>query len=269
MSITRPPTVAFQGEPGAFSDDAAEKLLPEATTRGFETFDEASAAAAEGSVDFALLPVENSITGAIPRTYDLLWIHSNLRILDETIYRVEQNLIVLPGVSVDELHEVHSHPVALEQCRIFLRAHPHLRTKVVGDTAGAVHAMVERGDRTIAAIASRLAAQRYGAEVLFPAIQDSSENFTRFLLVSRQGSARRNLGRACVALTLAHQPGALRDALGVFADAGMNIRSLVSRPTQDAAFVYRFYCEIEHVDQSKLDQALSKISGTSRILGFY
>ncbi|MGH7709037.1 MAG: prephenate dehydratase, partial [Vulcanimicrobiaceae bacterium] len=222
-----------------------------------------------GEVDFALLPVENSITGSIPRIYDLLWFYERLRIVDELVYRVVQNLIALPGATLETIREVHSHPVALEQCRSFLGAHHHLHSVIVADTAGAVRAMVAGGDPSVAAIASQLAAQRYGAHVLAPSIQDTADNFTRFLLLQRDGVARRRHGRACVALALAHRPGSLRDALSAFAETGMNLRSLVSRPSQDAAFAYRFYCEIENVEQPALDRALAKLSGSSRILGSY
>jgi prephenate dehydratase len=264
------PTISFQGEPGAFSEDAASKLIPGARTRGFVTFDEMISVANRGDVDFALLPVENSIAGAITRSYDLLWQHDGLRVVDETIYRVEQNLIGLVGSSIETMREVRSHPVALEQCRVFLGRHPHLRTVIVHDTAGAVREMVERNDPTVGAIASRLAAERYGAAVLAESIQDNRDNFTRFLLVSRSTQpTRRSLGRALVALLLAHEPGALRNALSVFADAKMNLRSLVSRPIEREAFSYRFYCEIEHVDAESLTDALKKIQGSSRILGLY
>lgn len=261
--------VAFQGEHGAFSDDVASQFFPGAETRGFDTFDALAAAVADGTADFAVMPVENSISGSIPRVYDLLWAYSDLVVIDEIVYRVVQNLIAVPGTKLDEIREVRSHQVALEQCRGFLSKHPDWHRVIVADTAGAVRAMMEAGDPSSAAIASAIAARRYGAELLAEGIQDIPNNFTRFLLVTRSGSARRDLRRACIALTLANRPGSLHEALAAFAEAKLNLRSLVSRPTNDDPFTYRFYCEVENVTAETLGAALARIDGTSRILGLY
>ena len=261
--------VAYQGEPGAFSEDALRSLHPDAETRGYVTFDETFAAALTGAADAALLPVENSISGAVPRVYDLLWAEPSMRIADEAVYRVVQNLIALDGTALEGIREVRSHPVALEQCRKFLAAHPKMHLAVVADTAGAVREIVALGDPSVAAIASELAAERYGAQVLAPAIQDVADNFTRFFLVRRGAQAPRAATRACVAVVLPHRPGSLRDALSAFADAGLNLRTLASRPALDAPFTYRFYLEVENVNASQLDSALRRIDGDARVLGLY
>jgi prephenate dehydratase len=263
------PTVAFQGEPGAFSDDAARKLVPGAQTSGYGTFDDAAAAVQHGVTDFALLPVENSISGSVPRVYDLLWDDERLAIVDEIVYRVVQNLIGIEGATVESLREIRSHPVALEQCRKFLGAHPGAHPTIVADTAGAVREVVQLGDPTVGAIASSLAAGRYGARVLAPAIQDVNDNFTRFFLLQRDGSESATGTRACVALSLANRPGSLRDALGAFADEGLDLRTLVSRPSLERPFTYRFYLEIAPADRPALGRALAQIDGDARVLGFY
>ncbi len=263
------PSVAFQGEPGAFSDDAARRLVADAETRGYGTFDGAARAAQSGETDLALLPVENSISGAVPRVYDLLWDDPRLQIVDEIVYRVVQNLIGVPGATIDGMREVRSHPVALEQCRAFLAAHPQMRPVIVADTAGAVREIAELKDPSVGAIASRLAAERYGAVVLAEAIQDVPDNFTRFFLLKLDAEPSAAPTRACVALSLAHRPGSLRDALSAFADAGLNLRTLVSRPSPDEPFTYRFYCEVEPIERDALDRALSGIDGTARVLGLY
>ena len=263
-------TIAYQGEPGAFSEDAARTLVPAAQTHGCTTFDEAFAAAENKTTTFALLPVENSISGSVPRVYDLLWGNSELTILDEIVYRVVQNLIGTPDATLEDLREVRSHPVALEQCRRFLGAHPNVKVAVVADTAGAVREISALGDRTIGAIASSLAAQRYDARILAPSIQDVDANFTRFFLVGRgapRSGARAT--RACVALVLANKPGGLRDALSAFADRGLDLRTVVTRPSLDEPFTYRFYCEIASATESDLHAALAAIDGTTRVLGFY
>jgi prephenate dehydratase len=263
------PRIAYQGEPGAFSDDAARCLVPDAQTSGYGTFDDAAAAAQHGVVEFALLPVENSISGSVPRVYDLLWDDARLSIVDEIVYRVVQNLIVLEGATLENLREVRSHPVALEQCRRFLGTHPHLRSTIVADTAGAVRDMVRLGDPSVGAIASTLAAERYGAQVLRAAIQDVDDNFTRFFLLKRDADVPADGTRACVALSLANRPGSLRDALAAFADEDLDLRTLVSRPSLERPFTYRFYCEIAPLDRARLERALAKIDGEARLLGLY
>jgi len=261
--------IAFQGEPGAFSDDAAQTLVDGAETVGYGTFDDAVAAVQHGETTYALMPVENSISGSVPRVYDLLWADPRLSIVDEIVYRVVQNLIGLPGAQIAALREVRSHPVALEQCRTFLGAHPHAHPRIVADTAGAVREVVTLGDPTVAAIASALAAVKYDAAVLAPAIQDVDDNYTRMFLLQRDGAPRGTPTRACVALMLANTPGSLRDALGAFAESGLDLRTLVSRPSLEEPFTYRFYCEIAPVTRERLDAALTRIDGTARMLGFY
>ncbi|MFY9780659.1 MAG: prephenate dehydratase domain-containing protein [Candidatus Baltobacteraceae bacterium] len=261
--------VAYQGEPGAFSDDAARTLVPGAETVGHGTFDDAATAAQHGETEFALLPVENSISGAVPRVYDLLWDDPRLAIVDEIVYRVVQNLIGLPAATIEGIREVHSHPVALEQCRHFLGEHPHMRSVIVADTAGAVREIARLGDPSIAAIGSALAAERYGARILAPSIQDVDANFTRFFLLQRDGAPRNEPSRACVAFTLPHRPGSLRDALAAFADHDLNLRTLASRPSLEGPFTYRFYLEVAPVKRAGLEAALQRLDGQARVLGFY
>jgi prephenate dehydratase len=222
-----------------------------------------------GDVDYALLPVENSIYGAIARSYDLLWDYPALRIVDEIVFAVVQNLIGTPDATLADVAEVRSHPVALEQVRRLFEAHPEWRRTVVDDTAAAVAQVIAAGDKTVAAIASAFAAQHYGAQILRAAVQDDADNFTRFYLLQRHGVARRALGRACVALELPNEPGSLRDALSAFADRQINLRSLVSRPSRARAFSYRFHCEVDRVDAARLRAALAAIGGDTRILGIY
>jgi len=243
--------------------------VPGAATLGFGTFDEAAAAVQSGKTDLALLPCENSISGTVPRVYDLLWAEPRLSIVDEIAYRVVQNLIGLAGVAPEGLREVRSHPVALEQCRRFLAAHPNIASTIVADTAGAVREIARLGDPQVGAIASALAAQRYGVQVLIPAIQDVDGNFTRFFLLQFDARPARNPTRACVALSLGDRPGALRDALAAFADRGLNLRTLVSRPSLEEPFTYRFYCEVEPATRAQLEAALSHVDGAARILGHY
>jgi prephenate dehydratase len=261
--------VGYQGEPGAFSEEAALALLPEAQARGFSTFDDLIEAVAGQVVERALLPVENSIYGSITRSYDLLWLHPGLTIIDETRARIVQALIGLPGASLRAVTEVRSHPVALAQCRRYLAKHQDWRIRSVEDTAGAVREIVQRSDPTAVAIGAARAATTYGAVVLEPAIQDDPENFTRFFLIARRPCVSSNNNRACVALTLPHRIGSLRDALDAFAHSGLNLCSLVARPSGEKPFHYRFYCELEAVDQRPINRALENFTGEVRLLGIY
>jgi len=263
-------TIGFQGEPGAFSEEAANNLVPGAQPRGYRTFTMLIHAIDAGEVDAALLPIENSISGQIAANYDLLWSHPRLGIVDETVHRVVQSLLGIKGATIENIREVRSHPVALEQCGRLFAAHPQWTRTVVDDTAGAVREIVAQNDAGVAAIGSRTAADRYGAAILAEGVQDNPENFTRFFLVRREDAAGRGGGRACVALALADRPGSLRDALSAFADQELNLRSLVSRPAPDAGpFKYRFYCEIDRAEPDALMRALAEIDGESRILGAY
>lgn len=261
--------VGFQGEAGAFSDEAARKLITGAETRGYTTFDDLVSAVDRAEVTYGLLPVENSIFGAIARAYDLLWEFPALRIVDEIVFAVVQNLIGTPDATLDDIREVRSHPVALEQVRKLTAAHPGWTRIAVDDTAQAVAQVVAGGDRGVAAIGSALAAEKYGAKIIAPGVQDEGDNFTRFYLLQRNGGPRRNLGRACIALELPNEPGTLRNALSAFADRSINLRSLVSRPSRTRAFSYRFYCEIDHVDDIRLRSALGAIKGETAIFGVY
>ena len=262
--------VGFQGEPGAFSEEAANELIVGAETRGYRTFAMLIDAVQDGEIDAALLPIENSISGQIASNYDLLWSHPGLSITGETVHRVVQSLIGIKGARIDEIAEVRSHPVALEQCGRLFAAHPNWKRTVVDDTAGAVREIVAGGDRRVAAIGSGTAARRYDAAILAESVQDNPENFTRFFLIRRESSAQPKLGRACVAIALADRPGSLRDALSAFADENLNLRSLVSRPAPDEGpFKYRFYCEIERADPDAMARALAKIDGHKRVLGAY
>ncbi|HXP94872.1 MAG TPA: prephenate dehydratase domain-containing protein [Candidatus Binatia bacterium] len=271
MTSSKVVTVGFQGESGAFSEEAALALLGNARAEGFLNFDALVEAVDSGHVSYGLLPVENSIYGQIARSYDLLWMHPALHVVDETVHHVVQALIGTPGATIDGIREVRSHPVALEQCRRLLDAHPSWHAVTVEDTAGAVREIMERGDPGVAAIGPASSAKRYGAIVLREGVQDDYDNFTRFFLISRDPTPRRELGRACIAIGLlrSEKPGTLRDALSAFADEAINLRSIVSRPSRSGPFTYRFYCEIEGVDRAKLDRALARIDGEAKILGIY
>jgi prephenate dehydratase len=296
--------VAFQGEPGAFSEAAAIQLLGNwIATVPCPTFDAAFRAVPEGAADALLAPVENSLAGSVVRVYDLL-LESNLGIVAETILPIEHHLIGCPGTSFEDIRSVASHPMALAQCEKFFLAHANLKRVPAEDTAGSVRDVIARGDKSAAGIAGRPAAARYGGVILAESIQDNAENFTRFVLlipVMREASSefadsasasspavadlmvelqvRRmeqfvsgTLLKMSVALRLAHKPGALLAALDPFARHGINLMKIESRPIHGSPWVYQFFLDLLDESPDQLHAALGEVRHAAsflRILGLY
>ena len=268
--------VAFQGEPGAFSEAAAVQLLgADIPTVPRPTFDATFRAISEGVADALLVPVENTLAGSVVRVYDLL-LHSPLEICGETILPIEHHLMGLPGAKIDHLRRVASHPMALAQCERFFEAHPGVKRVPAEDTAGSVREMMDRRDATCGAIAGRRAAAHYGAVVLRENIEDNAENFTRFVLLLPPEDAERFRARDAkkmsIAMRLAHKPGALLASLEPFARNGVNLLKIESRPIHGKPFEYQFYIDVEADRRESLSAALAEVrSATSalRVLGLY
>jgi len=264
--------VAFQGEPGAFSEAAALQLLGgKITTVPRATFDLAFSAIGEGAADALLAPIENTLAGSVVRVYDLL-LESNLVITAETILPIEHHLIGFSGVSTEELHSVASHPMALAQCERFFRNHPALRRIPAEDTAGSVRLVLEGGDRLAAAIAGRRAAEFYGGTILAENIQDNAENFTRFVLLQPAASASPQARKMSLAMRLAHRPGALLSSLEPFAEHGVNLLKIESRPIHGRPWEYQFFLDVEAEALESLEAALLAVRAATsevRVLGLY
>ena len=189
---TQKPRVAFQGERGAFSEEAAHKLLgPGIELVPRRTFTDLYNSLSNGVADYLLAPVENSIAGVVQPSVDLLR-SSSLTVLDEVQIKIEQHLIGCPGASFDMIETVQSHPVALAQCSRFLQAHPELKPVIADDTAGSVAEVMRRGDPKHAAIAGQCAADLYGGTIIRKSIQDITENYTRFVLLSASAAQKPN-----------------------------------------------------------------------------
>lgn len=177
--------VAFQGERGAFSEEAAHKLLgAEIELVPRRTFADLYSSLDNGVADYLLAPVENTIAGVVQPSIDLLKL-SSLTVLDEIQIKIEQHLIGCPGTSLDTIETVQSHPVALAQCSRFFQTHPELKSVVADDTAGSVAEVMRLGDPKLAAIAGQRAANLYGGSIICESIQDREDNFTRFVLLSK------------------------------------------------------------------------------------
>lgn len=267
--------VAFQGEPGAFSEEAALQLLgPGITPVPRPTFDSAFRSIEEGLADAILAPVENSLAGSVVRVYDLL-AGSNLGIVAEIILPIQHRLIGCPGSSLDSIRSVASHPMALAQCEGFFLAHPGIKRVPAEDTAGSVREALSRGDKSCAAIAGRRAAEHYGGVILADDIQDNAENFTRFVLLRPASGASlpaSDAHKMSLAMRLAHRPGALLASLEPFAKHGVNLLKIESRPIHGRPWEYQFFVDVEAESASQLESALSEVrKATSdlRVLGLY
>ncbi|HRN18060.1 MAG: prephenate dehydratase [Trueperaceae bacterium] len=266
MTDPRPARVAYQGVPGAFSEEAALGFAPGGQAVGFPTFEEAFAAAADGTCDYACLPVENSLAGSINQTYDLLT-DSVMNVVGERIVRVHHNLLVKPGVKLEEVRRVYSHPQALAQCMGFIRKHG-LEAVTDFDTAGAAKLLAENGGEGKAAIASLRAAQEYGLEVVAEKIEDLPFNFTRFFVLgyadARAKSARppgdETRYKTSLVVATRHRPGDLVTCLEVFPLHEINMTKLESRPRRDKPWSYLFYIDIDgHIEEPNVAAAMADL----------
>ncbi|MGH9736048.1 MAG: prephenate dehydratase [Candidatus Acidiferrales bacterium] len=237
--------IAFQGERGAFSEEAAVQLLGEGITlvpRG--SFEAAFNAIDDGAADYILAPIENSLAGSVHRSFDLL-VESRLTIIAEVTIPIVHHLIGLPGAGFEQLATVQSHPVALAQCERFFSAHPRLKRIAAEDTGGSVREVVGAGDPSRAAIAGSRAAEIYGGAILREHLEDDPENYTRFLLLSPSGPAVANADKLSLVFQLDHRPGALYHALEPFAKRGINMMKIESRPVHGLPWQYRFYLDLQ------------------------
>lgn len=273
MSPVKSSRVAFQGERGAFSEQAAINLLGEHITPvPRPTFDSLFSAITDGSADLILAPIENALAGSVHRSYDLL-LESTLTIAGEVIIPIAMYLIGPPGSQWENVRSVESHPVALAQCERFFSEHPHIRRVVAEDTAGSVANVVRAADPSRTAIAGRRAAKVYGGVILREHLEDDRANFTRFLLLSPDAKIPRGANKLSLVLRLAHQPGSLQAALEPFAKRQINLLRIESRPIPGHPWEYRFYLDLAaSTDDAKVKNALEelrKLGNEVRVLGCY
>lgn len=255
-------TIAFQGEPGANSDMACRAAFPYMTTLPCPTFETAMAAVQSGKAGLAMIPVENSIAGRVADLHSLLP-HTRLKIVAEHFQRVEHCLVALPGATLKTIKTVKSHVQALAQCRNFLKRH-RFQPLVHADTAGAAREIAEIGDRSVAAIASSLAARIYELKVLARNIEDADHNTTRMLVFSRDEAPVDWRTVQCMTAFLFRvksRPAALYKALGGFATNGINIVKLESYLSGAHFEQAQFYAEVEgHPEQRSLQLALEELA---------
>ncbi len=267
------PRVAFQGERGAFSEEAAVKFLGEAIELvPRPTFESLFAAVDEGAADLALAPVENTLAGSIHKVYDLL-LDSPLHVTAEVVIPIRHFLIGCPGTDEREVRAVESHPVALAQCERFFASRPDIRRTAAEDTAGSVAEVLRHGDPTRAAIAGRRAAEIYGGQILRAGLEDHAENYTRFLLLAPAAAPADGADMLSLVVKLAHRPGALHHALEPFARRGIDLLKIESRPLRGRPWEYHFYLDLRASPlDAGADAALAELRGRTasvRVLGYY
>jgi prephenate dehydratase len=265
--------IAIQGEPGSFSHEAAMNLANNAWIVPFSLSADAFAALVKGTVEAAVIPIENSLAGSVSEHFDLLLAH-DVKVERETLLRIRHNLIAISGTTVADIDRVFSHPVALAQCRRFLASHPKMEAFSFYDTAGSVKQLVELRDRHAAAIASEAAAHYYGANILQANIEDNPENFTRFFLVrrAREGAQDTPANKMSVAFAVENRPGSLVSALAELSSMGTNLTKIESRPVHGKPWEYIFYvdCQIQsREDGSRALEALVPHCSMVKSLGCY
>jgi prephenate dehydratase len=272
-SFPQNPRVAFQGERGAFSEEAAVKLLGEQIELvPCATFESLFASIGKGAADLALAPIENSLVGSIHRSYDLL-LESSLHISGEVIIPIEHYLIGCPAASFSSIRTVESHPVALAQCSRFFAAHPELRRIATADTAGSVREVMLAADPTRAGIAGKHAARYYGARILREHLEDHSENYTRFVLLTARNGTIPRADKLSLVVRLAHRPGALHQALSSFAARAIDLLKIESRPVWGRPWEYYFYLDLQaSTEDEGTATALEELRESAldvRVLGCY
>ena len=267
-------TVSFQGRPGAYSDLACRAALPGRPTLPCDTFEGAMDAVRSGAAELAMLPCENSLAGRVPDIHSLLP-GSGLHIVGEHFQRVEHCLLGLPGTTVADIRRVHSHAVALGQVRSLIRE-LGVQAVVEADTAGSAQLVAERGERADAAIASALAAELYGLQILRANVEDSKDNTTRFYVMSRHPApkpADTGITLTTFVFHVRNVPAALYKCLGGFATNGVNMTKLESYMLAGEFTATQFLCDVEgHPDHPNTARALEELAFFSRemrILGIY
>jgi chorismate mutase/prephenate dehydratase len=237
---------AYQGAPGAYSEEAAQALYgPDARLMPCATLEQTFEAVEDGRATHAVVPVEDAVSGTVPLVYELLLSHK-LAVTGETVINIDYVLVAPRGTSRGAIRRVLSHPIALAQCSDFFRQNRGIEAVSVFDTAGAVRMAAESGDKTTAAIASRRAAALYQGAILAEHIQDQRDNWTRFLALTSAAQAGRveHPQKALVSCELRHEPGALVAALQPIAAHGVSVTKIEGRPIAGAGFQYRFVVEM-------------------------
>jgi prephenate dehydratase len=264
--------LAYQGEPGAFSEAASRQVNADAELVPCRSFEDVFAAVEDARVDYGVLPIENSIGGSIHRNFDLLLDHQ-LPIVGEVEVPVVHHLLALPGRNLDEVKRIYSHPQALAQCDRFLRTLTGVEIIATYDTAGSAKMIADGHLEDAAAIASARAAEVFGLAAIRSSIQDYDNNTTRFLVIGRVPLSYMPPDKTSIVFTLANEPGALFKALAAIALRGIDLTKLESRPIPGRKWEYLFYVDLAAArDDLACERALAHLgefASMVRVLGSY
>jgi prephenate dehydratase len=264
--------IAYQGEPGAFSEAAARRVEPGAQLVPCRSFDEVFDAVQAGTSAYGVLPIENSIGGSIHRNYDLL-LERTLPIVGEVELPVVHHLLALPGATLEGLRRVYSHPQGLAQCERFLRTLANVEIIATYDTAGSAKMVADAGLKDAGAIASARAGEIFGLTSLAASVQDFDDNITRFLVVGGTPLPNRVADKTSIVFSLPNEPGSLFKALAVFALRGISLTKLESRPIPGRPWEYLFYVDLaaarDEVHCTRALAHLAEFAPMLRTLGTY
>jgi prephenate dehydratase len=264
--------IAYQGEPGAFSEAAARRLDSEAQLLPSKTFEEVFEQVSADPSTWGVLPFENSIGGSIHRNYDLLLSH-DLPIVGEVELPVVHHLLVLPGATLEGLRRVYSHPQGLAQCERFLRTLTRVEIIATYDTAGSAKMVADAGLKDAGAIASARAGEVFGLVSLAASVQDFDDNITRFLVIGRRPIRDAVPDKTSIVFSLPNEPGSLFKALSVFALRGIDLTKLESRPIPGRPWEYLFYVDLgvarDEVSCARALTHLGEFAPMLRTLGSY
>ena len=252
--------VACQGVEGAYSAIACEKLFVRPNIFFFSTFDAVFSAIEKGLCRYGVIPVENSTAGTVNAVYDLMLKH-DFRIVRSVRVKVDHNLLVQPGTRKEEIREIYSHAQAIAQCSEFLQGMPNVKVIPCENTAVAAKKVAESGDHGIAALSSRACSRLYGLEILESDVQDSGNNHTRFICISKNLEIYPGADRTSLMMVLPHEPGSLYKVLSRFYALGINLIKLESRPLPERSFEFMFYFDLDtSVYSPKFIQLMGELS---------
>lgn len=266
-------TIAYQGEPGAFGHLALKKYFQDVESiLSFDKFEGVFKAIKNGTVDYGILPIENSSTGGIHDVYDLL-LEYDLYIVGEQQLQIDHNLVAVKDSNIEHISEIYSHIQGFNQCKTFLNQYPHWQQIPMTNTAASAKYINDMNDPSKAAIASKEAADIYGLEVIKENIQTNKENWTRFIIIGKKVEVTEESKKISLIYSLRHNVGALYESLGYFVNQGINLVKVESRPINNQPWKYHFYIDIEgNLLDKKVQEAIERVQRNSifiKVLGNY
>lgn len=265
--------IAIQGEKGCFHEVAARQYFcyDEIEILPCSTFDITLNSVIEGKADLAMMAIENARSGSILYNYSLIR-ESGLKMLGEHNLRVKQNLMALPGQTIHDIKQIRSHPIALAQCMTFLNQYPDIILVESDDTAGSAKLISEHKLKKIAAIASAIAAEIYGLDIIAPGIETYKKNYTRFLVIGREEQGNKNGNKVSICFATGHKPGSLAAVLVKLAEMNINLSKIQSVPRLNGDWEYMFYLDLilpDNTDLGLVESVIAKYTSNLEFLGIY